>query len=387
MTAPSPAAAKAAPKRSRSRAAVAPRPAETTPAARQGERGSYALTALSEIGDRSLHAMLSRFTMGLSPAALAQAYFDWAAHLSDSPGKQMQLSDKAARKAVRFASYASSYATKGGKEEPCIEPLPQDRRFAADAWQQYPFNLIYQAFLLNQQWWHNATTGVRGVTKQHENMVEFAARQMLDVFAPSNFPVTNPEILRRTLEKGGMNFVAGFQNLLEDWERAVSGKRPVGADRFIAGRDVAVTPGKVVYRNRLIELIQYAPATEKVRPEPILIVPAWIMKYYILDLSPENSLVKYLTERGFTVFMISWKNPGPEDRDLRIADYLTLGVKGALDAVKAIVPDRKVHATGYCLGGTLLAIAAAAMARNGEDDLASHDALRRADRLHRGRES
>ncbi len=168
-----------------------------------------------------------------------------------------------------------------------------------------------------------------------------------------------------------MNFVAGFQNMLEDWERAVSGKRPVGAERFIAGRDVAVTPGKVVYRNRLIELIQYAPATDKVRPEPILIVPAWIMKYYILDLSPENSLVKYLTERGFTVFMISWKNPGPEDRDLGMEDYLTLGVMAALDAVRAIVPGEKVHATGYCLGGTLLAIAAAAMARDGEDDLAS----------------
>jgi poly[(R)-3-hydroxyalkanoate] polymerase subunit PhaC len=371
MTAPLPAAAKAARKRSRRRAAAVPRPTKTTPAAGDGERDSYAVTALSEIGDRSLHAMLSRFTMGLSPAALAQAYFDWATHLSVSPGKQMQLADKAVRKAVRFASYASSSATKGGKEGPCIEPLPQDRRFAADAWQQYPFNLIYQAFLLNQQWWHNATTGVRGVTAKHENMVEFAARQMLDVFAPSNFPATNPEILRRTIEQGGTNFVAGFQNLLEDWERAVSGKRPVGADHFIAGRDVAVTPGKVIYRNRLIELIQYAPATEKVRPEPILIVPAWIMKYYILDLSPENSLVKYLTERGFTVFMISWRNPGPEDRELRIADYLTLGVKGALDAVKAIVPDRKVHATGYCLGGTLLAIAAAAMARDGEDDFAS----------------
>ncbi len=124
----------------RSRARPGPRPPP-----RDGERDSYAVTALSEIGDRSLHAMLARFTMGLSPAALAQAYFDWAAHLAVSPGKEMQLADKAVRKAVRFASYASSCAMRGGKEEPCIEPLPQDRRFAADAWQQYPFNLIYQA--------------------------------------------------------------------------------------------------------------------------------------------------------------------------------------------------------------------------------------------------
>ncbi len=350
---------------------ISPRAAEKPPAEAVDGRDSYAVTAFSDIVDRSLHAAAARFTMGLSPAALTAAYLDWATHLAFSPGKQFQLIDKASRKAVRFASYIGRCASGDSKSPACIEPLPQDRRFAAAEWQKPPYNFMYQAFLFNQQWWHNATTGIRGVTKQHEDMVEFAARQMLDMASPSNFPLTNPEILRHTLSKGGMNLVTGMRNLVEDWERAISGKKPVGTENFVVGRDVAATPGKVIFRNRLIELIQYAPTTDKVQPEPVLIVPAWIMKYYILDLSRQNSLVRYLTGQGFTVFMISWKNPAPEDRDLGLDDYRSLGVMAALGAVHAIVPDRKVHAVGYCLGGTLLSIAAAAMARDSDDRLQS----------------
>jgi polyhydroxyalkanoate synthase subunit PhaC len=340
-------------------------------ATRPEDRDSYSVTAFADIVDRSLHAAVARLTLGLSPAALAHAYLDWATHLAYAPGKQMQLVDKALRKTVRLTNYAYRCAAESSKTDLCIEPLPQDKRFVGEAWQKWPFSIIYQAFLLQQQWWHNATTGVRGISKQHEDIVEFASRQILDMLSPSNFLLTNPEVLQHTIAKGGMNLVQGAQHLMEDWERAISGKTPIGTERFEVGRDIAITPGKVIYRNRLIELIQYGPATDKVRPEPVLIVPAWIMRYYVLDLSPHNSLVKYLTEQGFAVFMISWKNPTPEDRDLGLEDYRTLGIMAALEAVKAIVPDQKAHAVGYCIGGTLLAIAAAAMARDGDNWLKS----------------
>jgi polyhydroxyalkanoate synthase subunit PhaC len=334
-------------------------------------RDSYAATAFAEVLDRSLHAAMARFTVGVSPMTLIGAYADWAAHLSYSPGKQVQLAEKAVRKWLRLVTYVNHRGFAEDACEPCIEPLPQDKRFLGEAWRKFPYDLIYQSFLLTQQWWHNATTGIHGVNAQNEKIVAFGTRQWLDVFSPSNHLLGNPELVERTQTEMGMNLIRGAQNFLEDWERTAAGRKPVETEAFRVGHDVAVTPGKVVYRNRLIELIQYAPATADVRPEPVLIVPAWIMKYYILDLSPHNSLVKYLTEQGYTVFMISWKNPGPGDRDLSMEDYRTLGVMAALDAVSAIVPGRKTHAVGYCIGGTLLAIAAAAMARDSDDRLES----------------
>ncbi|RZI44798.1 alpha/beta fold hydrolase [Herbaspirillum sp. HC18] len=320
--------------------------------------------------DRLIHAAMGRATGSISPASLVLAFSDWALHLAESPGKWQRLAEKAVRKAARYSMYAvRAYSDR--KVEPCITPLPQDRRFRSDSWQHWPFNLIHQGFLLNQQWWHNVTTGIGGVSHHHEQVVSFVARQLLDTVSPVNSIFTNPEVLDVTVRENGMNLVRGTMNFIEDWERHVAGKTPAGAENFEPGNQVAVTPGRVVYRNRLIELIQYSPTTPDVAVEPMLIVPAWIMKYYILDLSPHNSLVKYLVGRGHTVFMISWHNPTERDRDLDMEDYLRLGVLEALNAIQAIVPKQKVNAVGYCLGGTLLSMAAAYLAQIDDDRLNS----------------
>ena len=318
--------------------------------------------------DRMQEAMLGQLTGGLSPAALALAFCDWSMHLAAAPGKRMELADKGLRKAARFNEYLMSG---GSKATSGIVPLPGDHRFDGDDWEKQPYAAMTQAFLLTQQWWHNATHAVPGVSPHSEDVVSFATRQILDVFSPSNNPFTNPKVIDKTIETGGQNLVEGFRNYVADLVRQTAGDRPVGAEAFVPGTDVAVTPGKVVFRNHLIELIQYAPQTEDVLAEPVLIVPAWIMKFYILDLSPENSLVRYLVSRGHTVFCISWRNPDEEDRDLTMDDYRQSGVMSAIDAISAIAPERKIHAAGYCLGGTLLSIAVAAMARPRDNRLAS----------------
>ena len=319
--------------------------------------------------DRWVHAQLAQATAGISPAALQLALTDWLAHLALSPAKQAELVHKAWRKALRLALYlpqaVHSPATR------CIEPLPQDHRFDDPAWAQWPFNLYAQSFLLLQQWWHNATTGVRGVERHHEDVVSFVARQLLDVFSPGNFLATNPAVLKRTVATGGANLWQGALHALDDLQRLGAGRPAAGAGPWKVGETMALTPGKVVMRNPLAELIRYDPPGGATHAEPLLIVPAWIMKYYVLDLSPGRSLIEYLVGHGHTVFCLSWKNPTPEDRDVGLDDYLRLGVFAALDTVGALLPQRAVHAVGYCLGGTLLAIAAADMAARRDTRLAS----------------
>lgn len=328
--------------------------------------GFYSTHAL----DRAFKANLARLTAGITPGGLASVYFEWLVHLMLSPGKQLELGEKYTRKLTRFGQYLNREAAGSGVAA-CIEPLEQDQRFSGEEWQRWPFNLIYQSFLLTQQWWHNATSEIDGLSPESERVVNFITRQILDRYSPSNSPWLNPEVVATTMATGGQNLVVGWQHFIEDWERAVSGKPPVGAEAFRVGKNLAVTPGKVVYRNHLIELIQYAPTTKQVYAEPMLIVPAWIMKYYILDLTPAQSLVKYLVDEGHTVFMISWRNPSSEDHDLGMEDYRRLGPMAALDAICAITGSHRVHGVGYCLGGTLLSIAAAAMARDGDERLAS----------------
>jgi polyhydroxyalkanoate synthase subunit PhaC len=319
--------------------------------------------------DRAIRAAVARASRGIAWPSLVSAWADWYWHLAAAPGKQMELASKGQRKASRLALYALECAQ--GGTAPCIEPLPQDRRFVDPGWQQWPFNLYYQSFLLAQQWVWNATSHVTGVTRHHERVVTFTARQALDILSPTNFIWTNPEVLARTAESGGANLAQGA---VQWWRDALAGfagrPRHDGVD-FMPGHEVAVTPGKVVLRNDLIELIQYAPATPTVHKQPIVIVPSPILKYYILDLSPHNSLVRYLVEQGHTVFMLSWRNPDVRDRELGVDHYLRLGIRAALDAAYSIGGGEKLHTVGYCLGGTFLAMLAASMAGHGDDRLAS----------------
>ena len=337
------------------------------------QNASFSPTTMAEKWDPLFHAALARRVSSLSQSTPLLAGADWALHLATSPGQCIDLVRLALHQSEALARYARERMVAGPDRAArhAVEPPANDRRFADPEWQQWPFNLMHQSFLLTEQWWAAATQGVWGVEKHHQDIVAFTARQMLDIFSPGNQLLTNPVVLRRTLSEGGTNLLRGALNAADDMKRQAADAPPAGTENFVVGRNVGITPGKVVLKNRLIELIQYAPSTGAVHPEPILIVPAWIMKYYILDLSPHNSLIKYLVDQGHTVFCISWKNPVADDRDLGMDDYLELGFDAALDAVTTIVPGQKVHATGYCLGGTLLSIAAAAMARDADNRLAS----------------
>jgi len=324
--------------------------------------------------DRTLHATWAQVTRGLSPASLMLAWADWAIHLATQPVRSTQAGMvRPLIQAMELASQASLPAAQAthAPEAAAEEHRTDDRRLDASPWAQWPFSLYRDAYRAGGQWLQGLTEGVPGVDRHHGQIVSFAARQLHQIASPANWPATNPVVLERIAATGGMNLAQGASLWTEDLQRMLQLLPPKGAEVFVPGRDVAVTPGKVVLRNELMELIQYEPATPTVHAEPVLIMCAWIMKYYILDLSPQNSFIRYLVDKGHTVFAISWKNPDEKDRELGIDDYLRLGLMAGLDAVNAIVPGQRVHAVGYCLGGTLLAIGAAAMARDHDDRLAT----------------
>jgi polyhydroxyalkanoate synthase len=321
--------------------------------------------------DREFRAQLAKMTSGLAPTAFSTAWADWSMHLALSPAKRQELQQQLLDRAQD--TWAFALRAMGGQPLPPGEGLQgsADRRFGAADWSQFPFNVYARAYQNGAAWVRQAVSDVDGVTEYHAQLMEFAARMLLDATSPANYLASNPEVQALTQAEHGQNLLRGVQNLVADVQATLGGAPPAGTGEFEVGKTLAVTPGKVVFRNELIELIQYTPTTPTVHAEPLLIVPAWIMKYYILDLSPRNSMVKYLVDQGHTVFMVSWLNPDADDRDIGMDDYLELGFKAALDAVSTIVPGPKVHAVGYCIGGTLLSIGAAALARDGDERLAS----------------
>jgi polyhydroxyalkanoate synthase len=320
--------------------------------------------------DRLLHAMEGHLTKSLSPTTISLALADWLLHLGNAPGKRLDLWLRACEIGLAATNESGRQIFSFGTSR--AEPEMADRRFRAPSWDQPPFNFLRSNFLHWEEWWQDAATGITGVKASHERVVGFLIRQALDACSPANHLASNPELLRTTVERRGSNLLQGFSNLIDDLNQA---QQPTAArstiGEFKIGRDLAATPGKVVFRNALMELIQYAPTTASVIAEPILLIPAWIMKYYILDLSPYNSLVRHLVSAGFTVFMISWRNPGPTERHWGMEDYRVNGVGAALDAIAEIVPGQAVHGCGYCLGGTLLAIETARLARERDPRLAT----------------
>jgi polyhydroxyalkanoate synthase subunit PhaC len=297
------------------------------------------------------------------PMAIGAAFFDMTAKLMADPSRlvQAQLSlwndymTLWQRSAQRFL---------GGEAEPVIEAASEDRRFRDKAWSDNTlFDFIKQSYLLTARCLQSAVNNVEGLDARTARKVDFYTRQFVDAIAPSNFAMTNPEVLRATIETRGENLLRGLKNLLDDLERGKGRLAITMTDMaaFKIGENVATTPGKVVYQNDLIQLLQYAPTTEKVKRRPLLIIPPWINKFYILDLRARNSFIRWAVEQGHTVFVISWVNPDERLAQKSFEDYMREGLLAALDAMEQATGEREANVIGYCLGGTLLAATLAYM--------------------------
>ncbi|RCK27260.1 poly(3-hydroxyalkanoate) synthetase [Thalassospira profundimaris] len=262
----------------------------------------------------------------------------------------------------------------GEDSEPVVTPQKGDRRFRDEAWENNElFDFIKQSYLLSSQWMQNLVHEVDGLDEKTAQKVEFYTRQFVDAISPTNFLMTNPEVLRTTIETGGENLLKGLQNLLSDLERG-KGKlqiRMTDLDAFKIGENVATTEGSVIGRTPLMELLQYKPSTDQVAKRPLMIVPPWINKYYILDLRPENSFIKWAVDQGHTVFVLSWVNPDSKLAEKSFEDYAKEGILAALDMIEQATGENEINAIGYCLGGTLLSSTLAYMAKVGDDRIKS----------------
>jgi len=296
---------------------------------------------------------------------LLQALAVFNQSLLADPGRLMQA------QARLWEGYAQlwqrSLAALAGQTPP--DGAAADRRFRGKDWQLPAFDLVRQCYLLTSQWLLEQVTGVGDLDPATRRKLTFYTRQFADALSPSNFVATNPEVLRATVESGGQNLLHGLRHMLEDMQRGGGRLDPRMTDpgAFEVGVNIAATPGKVVFQNGLMQLIQYTPVTDQVYRRPLLVVPPWINKFYVMDLQPKNSLVRWWVQQGYTVFMISWVNPGPELAGKSFEDYLLDGPLAALDAIEQACGEREVNAVGYCIGGTLLMATLAYLAA-GEDE-------------------
>jgi polyhydroxyalkanoate synthase len=327
---------------------------------------------LGEIANKSqilMHELVER--QGASggsgttdPLNLGPMVLELAARMMAEPGTMMQAQFQLWNDYLRLL-HSTSQRLLGQEPDPVVEPDRADRRFRDPAWTDHTvFDFIKQSYLLTARWLIATVRELEGIDPKTQQEIDFYVRQFVDAMAPSNFVATNPEVLRATLESRGENLLRGLNNLLEDLTRG-GGQLKIkmtDMDAFDLGRNIALTPGKVVYQNELMQLLQYSPTTEEVHQTPLLIVPPWINKFYILDLQPKNSFIKYATDQGFTVFVISWVNPGAEHAERTFDDYMIDGTLAALDAIEAATGERQVTSIGYCLGGTLLSCTLAYLA-------------------------
>jgi len=300
----------------------------------------------------------------LDPADMARSFEALMQRMMADPAKVLEGQLKLWRDYTHLWQ-ANLERMMGKESEPVIEPAPGDRRFKDEQWSENPvFDYIKQSYLLASRYLQECARDTDGLDAHDAEKVDFYTRQYIDAMAPTNFAMSNPEVLRRTVETGGENLLTGLSNLLDDLERG-KGKLRVkmtDMDRFELGKNVAVTPGKVIYQNDLMQLLQYAPSTESVHKRPLLIIPPWINKYYILDLRPKNSFIKWAVDEGHTVFVISWVNPDEKLSNKEFEDYMFDGPLAALDAIEQATGERECKVIGYCLGGTLLACTLAYMA-------------------------